>query len=199
MREALLSRRSPCPAQAALRLPENGQEPTCLIESSRRGRSPFVNRREAGPLSCRAAGARSCRRGRENPKGEDARAAAGEAAGIGPGGVRVASIARRAISRPWRFVFARQRQAPVCADMLTTKPSARTVGGGTQRFAAPSRWADRPRCERLSRGESLTAGFQLDHAPGKEIESASLLRLVPTIDNGLSHHIPELRRQSVDR
>ena len=148
MREALLSRRSPCPAQAALRLPENSQEPTCLIESSRRGRSPFVNRREAGPLSCRAAGARSCRRGRENPKGEDARAAAGDAAGIGPDGACAPSIARRAISRPGRFVFARSarlccvrdclRFGGCAADHETPRTASSPDGDGSWRAAAAS-------------------------------------------------------------
>ena len=84
------------------------------------GVSLFVDRREADPLSCRTAGARSCRRGRENPKGEDARAAAGDAAGIGPGGVRVSSAAQRAVSRRRRFVFARSaetlRARRLCAE-----------------------------------------------------------------------------------
>ena len=71
------------------------------------GVSLFVSRRTGVVLSCRTAGARSCRHSRENPKGVGARAAVGDAAGIRPDDVRVASIARRAISRRCRFVFAR--------------------------------------------------------------------------------------------
>ena len=73
------------------------------------GVSLFVFRRAGEPLSCRTEGARSCRRGRENPKGEDARAA-GDAAGIRPDGVRVASTAPRAVSRRRRFVVARSAE-----------------------------------------------------------------------------------------
>ena len=71
------------------------------------GVSLFVDRREADPLSCRTAGARSCRRGRENPKGEDAEAMPGENEVFSPGGASVASAAQRAVSRRRRFVFAR--------------------------------------------------------------------------------------------
>ena len=84
-------------------------KPTTLREE---GVSLFVDRREADPLSCRTAGARSCRRGRENPKGEDAEAMPGENEVFSPGGASVASAAPRAVSRRRRFVFAR-RAAPL--------------------------------------------------------------------------------------
>ena len=71
------------------------------------GESLFVNRWTGERLSCRTEGAHSCRRCRENPKGEAARVAADDAAGIWPEGVRVASIAQCAISRQGRFVVAR--------------------------------------------------------------------------------------------
>ncbi len=82
------------------------------MSAKRRGgrESLFVFRRAGEPLSCRTEGARSCRRGRENPKGEAARAA-GDAAGIRPDGVRVASTAPRAVSRRRRFVVARSAEA----------------------------------------------------------------------------------------
>ena len=74
------------------------------------GESLFVNRRVGERFLCRTFGARSCRHRRANPKGEGSRAAAGDAVGIRPDGVCVASIARRAISRRWRFVFARSAE-----------------------------------------------------------------------------------------
>ena len=82
----------------------------------KKSESLFVHRRTYEPFSCRTFGARSCRRGRENPKGRDARAAAGDAAGIVPGGACAPSIARRAISRPWRFVFARSAGAALTSS-----------------------------------------------------------------------------------
>ena len=84
------------------------------------GVSLFVDRREADPLSCRTAGARSCRRGRENPKGEDAEAMPGENEVFSPGGASVASAAPRAVSRRRRFVFARSA-APLRVRRLCAK------------------------------------------------------------------------------
>ena len=75
-----------------------------------RGVSLFVLRRTGGWCSCRTVGARSCRHHRENPKGEGSRAATGDATGIRPDDVRVASIAQCAISRRWRFVVARSAE-----------------------------------------------------------------------------------------
>ena len=82
------------------------------VSTKRRGRGEclFVNRRTGEPFSCRTAGARSCRHHRENPKGEDSRVATGDATGIRPDDVRVASIAQCAISRRWRFVVARSAE-----------------------------------------------------------------------------------------
>ena len=91
------------------------------------GVSLFVDRREADPLSCRAEGARSCRRGRENPKGgEDAEAMPGENEVFSPGGASVASAAPRAVSRRRRFVFARSA-APLHERFIfinTERPAA---------------------------------------------------------------------------
>ena len=97
------------------------------------GVSLFVDRREAGPLSCRTAGARSCRRGRENPKGgEDAEAMPGENEVFSPGGASVASTAPCAVSRRRRFVFARSAETlhDVSATLNTCAEETQSVSEG---------------------------------------------------------------------
>ncbi len=89
------------------------QRPTMFREGRE---SLFVFRRTSEAFSCRTLGARSCRHGRETPKGEDARAVADDAVGIETDDVRVASIAQRAILRLCRFVVARQRS---CDDAVS--------------------------------------------------------------------------------
>ena len=91
------------------------QRPTMFREGRE---SLFVFRRTSEAFSCRTLGARSCRHGRETPKGEDARAVADDAVGIETDDVRVASIAPRAISRLCRFVVCGAAANPITAFFI---------------------------------------------------------------------------------